>query len=425
MARRRRLFGPLFYSTLALALIFLVGLGAWWAKPSLTRVWIMWTLSRRMGDSDSGVRTAAAKALGNHGKEARSWLGWVARNGNTEARLVACKTLAHPAQSAVGVIPDLLGALHDVDPRVRRAAAESLHAVWLQVGGACDDQMKDRAIEAIRAGIKDPAWDVRRAALWARDVMDSTKKAGVADVEYATHDGDPRVRAAAALSFFDLAPHDLNAIAALQQMIGDPAPCGDDFVQHNHMKTVAVQQMMMSAGESAVLETLVPLMTHPDAETRSNAIRFLPTSVRPLEPVHAALRRALRDSDARVRGEAARMLLTSPDQQVSEEIVAALQAAVESPVENLYELMWLDQYLAALRSVAPGSERRAVRSMVEAMDRLGRYEQRIMVDLLGKIGPDAEAAVPKLVELSKSSDDRVAASAELALGRILSEPSSQ
>ncbi len=197
MARRRRLFGPLFYSTLALALIFLVGLGAWWVRPSLSRVWIMWTLSRRMGDSDSGVRTAAAKALGNYGKEAQSWLGWVGRNGNTEARLAACKTLAHP------------------------------------------------------------------------------------------------------------------------------------------------------------------------------------------------------------------------DQQVSEEIVAALQAAVESPVENLYELMWLDQYLAALRRVAPGSERRAVRSMVEAMDRLGRYEQRIMVDLLGKIGPDAEAAVPKLVELSKSSDDRLAASAEL------------
>ena len=256
------------------------------------RVWTMWTLSRRMGDSDSGVRTAAAKALGNQGNEAQSWLGWVARSSNTEARLLACKTLAHPAQSAVGVIPDLLGALQDVDPRVRRAAAESLRAVWLQIGGACDDQMKDRAIEAIRAAIKDPAWDVRRAALWAMDVVNSTKKAVVAEVENATHDRDPRVRAAAALSFFELAPHNPKAVAALRDMIGDPAPSGDDFVQHNHMKNVAIQQMMMSAGESAVLETLMPLITHADAETRSNAIRLLPIPVRPLEPPHAALRKA-------------------------------------------------------------------------------------------------------------------------------------
>ena len=422
MARRRRLFGPLIYSTLALAVIYLVGLGAWWIRPGLSRVWTMWTLSRRMGDSDPGGRTAAAKALGNHGKEAQSWLGWVARSGNTEARVLACKTLAYPAQSAVGVIPDLLGALQDVDPRVRRAAAESLRAVWLQVGGACDDQMKNRAIEAIRAAIKDPAWDVRRAAIWAVDVVDSTKKAFVAEVENATHDSDPRVRAASALSFFDLAPHNPKAIAALENMIGDPAPCGDDFVQHNHMKNVAIQQMTMSSGESAVLETLMPLMAHPDAETRSNAIRLLPIPVRPLEPLHAALRLALRDSDARVRGEAARMLLTAPGQHASEEIVAGLQAAVERPVENLYQLMWLDEYLAALRNVAPGSEGRAVPSMVGAIDRLGRYEQRIMVDLLGKLGPNARAAVPKLIELSKSSDDRLAASAELALGKINSEP---
>ena len=270
--RKRRLFGPLFYSTLASAAIFLVGLSVWWIKPSLSRVWTMWTLSRRMGDSDPGIRKTAAKALVKHGKEAESWLGWVAKNGNTEARLLACYSMALP--QSVGVVPDLLGALHDVDPQVRRAAAESLRAVWLQVGGACDDQMKDRAIEAIRAVIKDRAWDVRRAALWAVDV------------------------------------------------------------------------------------------------------------------------------------------------------IAALEAAVERPVENLYQLMWLDQYLAALRNVAPGSEGRAVPSMVGAIDRLGRYEQRIMVDLLGKIGPDASAAVPKLIELSKSSDDRLAASAELALGKIISEPSS-
>jgi HEAT repeat protein len=189
------------------------------------------------------------------------------------------------------------------------------------------------------------------------------------------------------------------------------------------MKNVAIQQMTMSAGESAVLETLMPLITHSDAETRSNAIRLLPIPVRPLEPLHVALRRALRDSDARVRGEAARMLLTAPDQHASKEIVAGLQAAVERPVENHYQLMWLSQYLAALRTVAPGSEGRAVRSMVGAMERLGRYEQRIMVDLLGTIGPDARAAVPKLVELLKSPDDRLAASAELALRKINSEPS--
>ncbi len=166
--------------------------------------------------------------------------------------------------------------------------------------------MKDRAIEAIRAAIKDPAWDVRRAALWAVDVVDPAKKAFVAEIENATHDGDPRVRAAAALSFFDIAPHNPKAIAALRDMIGDPAPCGEDFVQHCHMKNVAIHQMTMSAGESAVLETLMPLITHPDAETRSNAIRLLPIPVRPLEPLHAALRRrsetATHEFAARLRG---------------------------------------------------------------------------------------------------------------------------
>ncbi len=124
MARKRRLFGPLSYSTSALAGIYLVGLGAWWIRPGLSHVWTMWTLSRRMGDSNPGVRKTAAKALVKYEKEAESWLGWVARNGNTEARVLACYTMALP--QSVGVVPDLLGALHDVDPRVRRAAAESL-----------------------------------------------------------------------------------------------------------------------------------------------------------------------------------------------------------------------------------------------------------------------------------------------------------
>jgi HEAT repeat protein len=419
MARKRKVFGPLFYSTLALAAIFLLGLGAWWIRPNISREWSMWTLSRRMGDSDPRNQTAAAKSLEEHGKEAKSWLGWVVRSGNTEARLLACKTLAHPPCSVV-VIPDLTEALSDVDPRVRRAAAESLRAVWLVVGGACGNQMKDRAIEALRVATKDPSWDLRRAALWALDVVDPTQETIAADVENATHDGDPRVRAAAALMFFGCAPHSPKAIVALKEMIGDPELCGDNFLQHNHMKNLAIQQMTISAGEWAVLETLMPLMTHPDAGTRINAIRLLPIPVRPIEPLHQALRRALRDGDARVRGEAARMLLTAPDQQASAEIVDALEAAVERPVENLFQLMWLDQYLAALRKVAPGSEGRAVPSMVGVIDRLGPSEQRMMVDLLGKIGPDARAAVPKLVELSKSSDDRLSAAAELAIGKIVS-----
>ena len=417
MARTRRLLGPLFYSSLALSATFLVGLGMWRDWPDLSRTWTLWSLCRQLGDDDPKVRSASADALARFGSEARPWLKGALKSRDPESRILACRVLGKIRMSAE-VLPDLLAALGDRDSRVRLAGAQSLRAVWLEVGVLADDQTKVRAIEALCTALKDPSWEVRRQAIWAMSLVDAGREASLTEIEGATHDGDSRVRAAAALVLQEYLPPSPRGIAALREVIGDPGPADDEFAGHNSMKSLAIQALRTTAGEGALLETLMPLLSNPDGRTRLNAIRLLPVPIPPIESLHTALRRALRDGDARARGEAARKLVTAPNRKVDAEIVAALQAAAEIRVENPQQLYLLYDYIYAMRKYAPGSEVRAVPTLIGAIDRVTGFDQIEIVDQLGQIGPGASAAVPKLIELSKRPDARLSAGAELALGKI-------
>ena len=88
---------------------------------------------------------------------------------------------------------------------------------------------------------------------------------------------------------------------------------------------------------------------------------------------------------------------------------------MESPVENLFELKWLDQYISALRKFAPASEGRAVRTLIGAIDRLGRSEQLASRSLIcSESRPGRQGRRTQAGRALKSPDDCLSAAAELA-----------
>ncbi len=369
------------------------------------------------GRPDPQVRSAAVDSLAGFGGEARPWVLGALKSRDPEPRVQACNALSRIRMS-VDVIPDLIAAMGDGDGRVRLAAVEGLRRVWQEVGGLCNDRTKTRAIRSLDAAIEDPSWEVRRETLLAMREVDARKAIPTTRVEMTTHDVDFRVRAAAVLALHAYRPHDPRSIAALEELIGDPGP-GDADVDHRvGSKSWAIQALRESAGERAVLETLIPLVEGRDTRIRLDAIRLLPVPIPAVERLHAALRRALRDDDARVRGEAALMLLTVPGRKPDAECIAAVEAAAEIPVENAHQLNRLYRYVIELRMKAPGSEVRALPTLFAAIDRVGRSDQIDIVDFIATMGPGVRVAIPRLIELSSGPDARLAAAAELALGKI-------
>jgi HEAT repeat protein len=411
MTRKRSVFGPLFYATLVFAAAFLLTLGVWRTWPTISEDWTIWSLIQQLRDSDPKIQDLAADQLAKIGSDAMPLLIRALKDRDSGVRRRSCAILGMIRPRSDATTSALIDTLGDDDSLVRCEAAEAL-------GVDADNRRSDCAIQALRAALRDQSWVTRRAAARALGAFGSRAESTVGDLEHVTHDADPHVRAAGALALASVNPRDPRTLAALRKLIADPALKIEPFASRVVMKQSAVRTLKDGADEGAVLETVVPLLRHPDASVRLDALWCIQGFVSFSVPVLSALRESLKDGDVRVAGEAASVLIFFGGQGPDNEIIAALVASTKCPAQDQDDLDFLYRGFHALKHVAPGSEAQALPAFVASLDRVSGPARRDVVDFLGQFGPAAATAVAKLVELSKSPDPGLSAHALLALRKI-------
>jgi HEAT repeat protein len=232
---RRRMFGPLFYTTAAIAIAILlfklVQIGA-----ELPKKVVEWQRQRALiaalRDEDSRAREAAAEALVRGGSgSALPCLIEAAHDSRSELRMLACRYLVQLNTEEEVVVPILIAAANDSDPGVRLEAALALgriqHAVAVMPGGVTASGPRSEIITALRRLMEDNASATRVAAADALGRF-GPDAATAADLVTATRDKERDVRLAAARALLKVSgPDDASAGQTLIALVGDPGPIAD------------------------------------------------------------------------------------------------------------------------------------------------------------------------------------------------------
>jgi HEAT repeat protein len=352
-------------------------------------------LVHALGDSDRGVRSAAADSLGRLGQTSPEVVaGLVHALGDSDegVRSAAADSLVKLSQTSPAVVAGLVHALGDSDRGVRRAAAASLVklgqtspavvVVLVHALGDSDRYVRSAAADSlVKLGQTSPAvvvvlvhalgashWDVQSAAADSLVKLGQTSPEAVAALVHALGDSDRGVRSAAADSLVKLGQTSPGAVAALVHALGD----SDGYVRS------AAADSLGKLGQTA--------------------------------PAMAALVHALGDADGYVRSAAADSLGRLG--QTSPEAVAALVHALGD--SDWYMRRAAADSLGKLGQTSPA----AVAGLVHALGDSDRGVRRAAADSLGKLGQTSPEVVAALVHALGDSDGYVRRAAADSLGKL-------
>jgi len=228
---RRRMFGPLFYVTAALAVVACVG----------TRVYVTWDqfveaqqrqrMTAELRSRNPALRAAALNFLSRRG-EGGFEPDLIAAAGDSDpgVRAAACGALGAVGGDFEVVIATLVVAARDSDGQVRSAAARSLGGVLHQVRlRAHSTAVTGPALAALKAGIGDADAEVRAAAADSLVAFGpGAKSASTRLAAAAARDADRPVRLAAARALVEInGPDDPDARRVLVQLAADPTLIAD------------------------------------------------------------------------------------------------------------------------------------------------------------------------------------------------------
>lgn len=155
-SRRRKVFGPLLYGALALAVLEVVGLRLWDLWPSWQQYRQLRSLAGELKSPDVLVSWQAADQLARAGSEGVPWLAEAMRDRGSRVRLLAVSALYRTTPLPKAAIPALIGGLDDQDVRIRRLSADVLGRIGPEA---------DAATGGLTGALRDPDPIVRfRAA---------------------------------------------------------------------------------------------------------------------------------------------------------------------------------------------------------------------------------------------------------------------
>jgi HEAT repeat protein len=295
MARTRKTFGPLLYSTLVVAALVVLAAGALRLQE-----WASGGMSRAAPDPDASVAALIP----------------VLANGNSVARATAVRSLGEVLfiYGSSGDVSGprgrgltaLSGALKDEDPSIRAAAAEALGNLH---------QSARSASSALRAALKDE---------------------------------DLRVQSAAAQALLKMG-EDLNgpALHTLIDLASDPMPVPDRR---------AIVEAMLTAGEpgiDAAVKALVGLLSNEDEGLRSDAVSCVSSLGPKAKRILPALEPLLKGDNPSLRCTAAlaAQQAIDPEQKPDPLLISTLERAVTDPSLS-YALR--ENAIGALYSFTPG-----------------------------------------------------------------------
>jgi HEAT repeat protein len=345
---RRKLFGPLFYWTAAIAVIVTIGcqfvihqsfiqqasqdLSSWLTQRS----WI-----KSLSSPDASERELALKNLVAFGSsEVVPHLLRLAESTNALDRAQACRYLVDTAAGLDVVIPILATAARDSDRAVRSEAAQAFgclvsrcsgvvfanHLAFVEVKSS-HDQIPDHAkrlgsvahgtlatwapsllaksVEALRVLLADADSDTRVIALASLWALSSGEPAVTNDLEKACSDPDRRVRIVAARALLAInGPDDPTAAKTLIELVASHEPIAD---------RPAIGLALKMAGRSAqgqAVTALASLLTESDLAIHQDVIDCLVSLGEPARAAIPAIKKLLQHADPAQRAIAALAIAT-------------------------------------------------------------------------------------------------------------------
>ena len=275
------------------------------------------------------------------------------------------KALGDGARRAESAIPSLLGALNDGDPRVRARAAMAIPFILRTP----DHPRADDVRAGLAAALADPDPGARHAVAVALGVLSTDSKVLRPVLIEAVGDVDPKVR------------------------------------------SLAVGQLAPSLDDEAAWAAVLPAIRDPDANVRCQAVRalgFKPTPAR-LAAVREALAPALKDAHEAVRGCVA-MTLGQYAQKIPADVPELYDLLADpSPHVRCLVCVFMPHHAGSRVGIA---------ALVRALDDPDPQVRLAAAQRLGRIGLDAEEALPDLRRAAEDKEDSVRGAASEAIRTI-------
>jgi HEAT repeat protein len=401
---RRKLFGPLFYSTLVIAVLSTaytaVVVGWPTVEESLRKRSVLreeQALIASLRTNDSKVREAIVKALvARRSGAVVKYLLDVAGDQHPELRVLACRYLVDTDADHEVVVAILVAAASDIEEKVRREAALAFGRIRLQRGprittttvGGMVPSPRGESIKALRLLLKDKASLTRIAATDALGQLGPEPEV-VADLVAATGDADRDVRFAAARALLKVNPiNDRAAARTLVALILDRDPVDDRR---------AVLDVMMSSSQELqdqAVAALAALLADVDPTIRPDVIDCLVAAGPRARAALPALEGLLKDEDPIHRAIAGLAVATITGQS-SPRVTAILLRIIED-LEVPRD--WRQSALGKIREL---NEADLVKATPILIRQLGSKDMLVRLDalqMLGEILENAPAEMPAPIE---------------------------
>jgi HEAT repeat protein len=249
---RRKMFGPLFYSTVVVAVLVTAFVGVDTSLPTVTEWLRERSLIRSLRADDLQEREAAAATLVTLGSaSAVSELIEAAHDPRADIRALACRFLIDAGTKLDDVVPILVTAASDGEEKVRFEAACAFGRLIppgvagraqpvVTTHGKMSPALRAESIKALSRLMHDQASPTRIAAADAIGLFGSAPDAA-ADLVTATGAKDRDVRFAAARALLKVSSaNDRSAGRTLVALVADPEPIADRR---------AILDVVLSAGE--------------------------------------------------------------------------------------------------------------------------------------------------------------------------------
>jgi HEAT repeat protein len=333
---RRKAFGPLFYSTLVVALLataYSQFVTLWPRIEERHRIESLASALRGAGPRD---REAAAAALARRddGSGLPSLLE-AARDARAEVRAQACRWLARASGDPSAIVPVLVAAAGDDQEAVRLEAARGLGQIsglgaqisWPSSGTPSGQApvRRSEVIEALGRLLKDQSDAVRAAA--AESLGEFHPDPAVASALIAaTGDESRAVRLAAASTLIIRWGRDPSAIRTLLTMLADPEPVPDRG---------AVLEILKRAGDEAwdqAVAALIELLSHADPLVLPDVINCLTTLGDSARVALPALERLWKDQDAGVAVAARQAIVAIEGRETPRGLAILLEMIVDPTI---------------------------------------------------------------------------------------------
>jgi HEAT repeat protein len=374
------------------------------------------SLTLGMSSDVEVVRLAATRALGgvrpSNGSLLQKLVGAV-DDKSAQVREIAVTSLIAAANEADFIKDAVLKATHDVEPKVREAAIQSLRSFKFT-----DETTR----ENLDRGLKDASPVVRSSALLVLSEMPKLLQGQKAELVVLVNDADGKVRAMAVQTIGKLEKKQVNEtvvkacltalgdsdyavrIAATESVksLGIVEPAVLEALGGNLVDDLALLRVTLNAisgfGDKAspMIETVSHLASHEKAEVRVAALNALSAIVKDPKLLAGHLTKALDDKEWEVR-------------RVAGVALGKLGPEAKDSVPKLFRMLNSNEdrdFASSSLKEINTAPVEAIPLFIESLDSEERRTAFYAVTLLGKIGPAASEALPKLeAMLAKPSSD--------------------